>query len=162
MGTLERALPGRQNARDWLTLKIVECLSEPMDDRGAEKLAMYNTAYKALEQWPEDYPPAPAEPFTLTTAKNWVKRMKNEDGTTGAHWTFDQAHQLMEQRDIGCDPIQFWAALCMMYSDYAAAASKHGVGGDVDFYIDMACAFLNDKDAPKDKLARYYEHIAKG
>ena len=56
----------------------------------------------------------------------------------------------------------FWAALCMMYSDYATAASKHGVGGDVDFYIDMACAFLNDKDAPKDKLARYYEHIAKG
>lgn len=50
----------------------------------------------------------------------------------------------------------------MMYSDYAAAASKHGVGGDVDFYIDMACAFLNDKNAPKDKLARYYEHIAKG
>ena len=85
MGTLERALPGRQNARDWLTLKIVECLSEPMDDRCAEKLAMYNTAYKALEQWPEDDPPAPAEPFTLTTAKNWVKRMKNEDGTTGAH-----------------------------------------------------------------------------
>lgn len=104
----------------------------------------------------------PSEPFTLTTAKNWVKRMKNEDGTTGAHWTFDQAHQLMEQRGIDCDPVQFWAALCMMYSDYAAAASKHGVGGNVDFYVDMAMAFLDDKDAPKDKLARYYSHIVCG
>ena len=93
--------------------------------------------------------------FSPMDANKWVSKMENEDGTTGAHWTFDQVHQLMEQRGIDCDPVQFWAALCMMYSGYATAASKHGVGGDVDFYIDMACAFLNDKDAPKDKLARY-------
>lgn len=28
--------------------------------------------------------------------------------------------------------------------------------------IDTSHTFLNDKDAPKDKLARYYEHIVKG
>lgn len=48
----------------------------------------------------------------------------------------------------------------MMYSDCAKAANRHGVGGDVDFYVDMAQAFLDDKDAPRDKLARYYKFIA--
>ena len=80
MGTLERALPGRQNARDWLTLKIVECLSEPMDDRGAEKLAMYNTAYKALEQWPEDDPPA-----HLSVYPDYREELGEADEERGRH-----------------------------------------------------------------------------
>lgn len=158
MGTMERALPGRENAKDWLTVKIVECMSAPMDNQGAEKLAIYNAAYSALCQWVEEKPQE--QSFTLSDAKYWTKRMQNEDGTTGAHWTLDQARQMMTEHGIDCDPVQFWAALCMMYSDYAKAANKHGVGGDVGFYVDMAQAFLDDKDAPRDKLARYYKFIA--
>lgn len=30
----------------------------------------------------------------------------------------------------------------------------------LDFYADMAKAFLDDKDAPEDKLVRYYVYIA--
>ena len=31
-------------------------------------------------------------------------------------------------------------------SDFSPVAKKHGVGGNLDFYVDMAKAFLNDKD----------------
>ena len=41
-------------------------------------------------------------------------------------------------------------------------AKKHGVGDKIDFYADMAKSFLCDKDAPEDKLARYYEYIVRG
>lgn len=99
------------------------------------------------------------EGFTAEMAEQWLRRMDNEDGTHGAHWTLDQAKQVMAQRGIECDPVQFWTTLNMMYSDYSKAAQKHGVGNSVEFYADMACAFLKDKDAPKDKLARYYRHI---
>lgn len=73
----------------------------------------------------------------------------------------EQAKQVMAQRGIECDPVQFWAALNMIYSDYVKVAKKHGVGDKIDFYADMAKSFLCDKDAPEDKLARYYEYIVR-
>ena len=152
---LEKALPGRQNAKDWLTVKIVETLSAPMDENGAVKLAQYNAAYNATCQWSGEE----EEPFQMEDAKMWAKRMENMDGTHGPHWTFEQAQQVMEQNGFSCDPVQFWMALCMMYSDYSKAAQKHGVGNSVEFYADLAQAFLEDKDAPKDKLERYYRSI---
>ena len=151
---LEKALPGRQNAKDWLTLKIVETMSAPMDDKAADRLARYNAAYNAICQWSEE----PGE-LSLADAKEWSSLMENSDGTRGAHWTLDQAKMVMEQNEINCDPVAFWMALCMIYSDYSQAAQKHGVGNSVEFYADMARAFLEDKDAPKDKLARYYKCI---
>ena len=59
------------------------------------------------------------------------------------------------------NPIEFWVALCMIYSDYSNIAKKHGVGGNLEFYVDMAKAFLNDKDAAPDKLSNYYNYIVK-
>lgn len=98
-------------------------------------------------------------PFTREIAEEWTSHMENEDGSKGPHWTLDQAKQVMSQRGIECDPLEFWVALCMMYSDYCKAAKKFDVNS-LDFYAYMAKAFLDDKDAPKDKLARYYVYIA--
>ena len=163
---LEKALPGRENAKDWLTLKIVECLSVPMDEDTAKKLASYNEAYNAICQWEEDEEDnysKEAEPlnssFSIDTAKEWTKKMKNADGTQGPHWTLEQSKQIMAQRKIGLDPVQFWVTLNMVYSDYSPVAKKHGLGGSLEFYTDMAKAFLTDKDAKPEKLARYYDAI---
>lgn len=164
---LAQALPGRENAKDWLTMKIVEYRAKPMDDQVAEKLASYNGAYNAMCQWDEDdsqskhSAPSP-QVFSVESAKEWTSQMQNEDGTRGAHWTLEQAKQVMAQHGIECDPAQFWVALNMIYSDYVKVAKKHGVGDKIDFYADMAKSFLCDKDAPKDKLARYYEYIVRG
>ena len=167
---LEKALPGRENAKDWLTMKIVECLSVPMDDEAANKLANYNNAYNAICQWEEDsfndsssskIASMPETTFSTETAKAWTKNMENADGTKGPHWSLDQAKQMMAQRKLSRNPAEFWVALNLVYSDFSQVAKKHGLGGSLEFYIDMAKAFLDDVDAQPDKLMHYYESIAK-
>lgn len=169
MGTLEKASPGRENAKDWLTLKIVECLAEPMDEHIASKLNLYNSAYNAVCQWSDDFEqdeytdesePHSAQELTIKDAKLWTSKMENSDGTKGPHWTIDQAKQIMAQRNISGSPAQFWVAINMIYSDYCTVIKNAGVS-NVDFYANMAKAFLDDKDAQPDKLMRYYEHITK-
>ena len=98
------------------------------------------------------------EEFTHETAKEWTKQMHNEDGTTGPHWTMDQVKQLMKQQNIEHDAATFWAILNSIYSDYCAVFKKHGVN-TMEMYIDMTKAWLNDKDAVKDKAGAYYECV---
>lgn len=101
-----------------------------------------------------------AMPFDRRTADEWVSGMRNADGSTGPHWSFDQAKQLMQQRKIDCDPVKFFAALNAVYSDFGAVAKKHGVS-NVEFFADLAKAWLDDKDAIPDKTAAYYEYIVR-
>lgn len=96
--------------------------------------------------------------LTRDEAEEWCDRMKNADGTTGPHWSYDQATQLMTQRNLTCNPVDFWVALCMMYSDYSKVARAYSADNP-NFYADMAAAFLCDEDAVKDKLVQYWEHI---
>ena len=155
-------MSGKDEARQWLLLKIAECMVEPPSDRMAEKLATYNGAYQALCQW-ESKVAVPtkassSEKFTLDDAKAWTGRMKNADGTTGPHWTLDQAKQIMAQRNIPGEPAQFWAAMNMIYSDYCKAIQKTAAN-TLDFYVDMTRAFLDDTDAVPDKIAEYFHHV---
>lgn len=49
----------------------------------------------------------------------------------------------------------------MMYADYCDVAVKHGCN-NVDFYVNMAKAFLYDKDfkgEPEAKVAAYYNCV---
>lgn len=66
----------------------------------------------------------------------------------------------MRQKGLNFDPIEFYAAINVMYSDYCKVAKKMNVN-TVDFFASMAEAFLTDQDAVKDKLAAYYAHIVK-
>ena len=79
---LAQALPGRENAKDWLTMKIVEYRAKPMDEQVAEKLAAYNGAYNAMCQWEEEESPKKKESpskkeFSMESAKEWTKNMQN-------------------------------------------------------------------------------------
>lgn len=99
-----------------------------------------------------------SEGMTAKLAEEWTSRMRNEDGTTGPHWSMDQVKTVMQQRGIDCDLPEFYAALNMIYSDYVNVAKKLGIS-NIDFYVGMAQAFLDDKDAGKDKLLRYYRSV---
>lgn len=98
--------------------------------------------------------------FDEQTAKEWTSMMKNEDGTKGPHWTIEQAKKVMEQRGLRCDPYEFWAVLNAIYSDDVAVAKKYGVN-KMDYYVDRAVAWLDDKDAQEGKAARYFHHVVK-
>lgn len=92
------------------------------------------------------------------TAKEWVSKMRGSDGSDGGHWSMDQAKQVLKQKNMDCDPVEFFALLNMLYSDYSQLAKTYGVNS-VDFYADMAKAFLDDEDAVDNKLMAYYECV---
>ena len=92
------------------------------------------------------------------SAKEWVKSMEHVDGTKGEHWTMDQAVDMMEKKRYNVEPVEFYVAFNMMYSDYSKVAKKMGVDTP-DFYGCMADAFLNDPDAGDDKLVKYLDCI---
>lgn len=98
--------------------------------------------------------------FTRDMAEKWTKKMRNGDGTTGPHWNMDQVKQLIEQKNLDCDLVELWAAMNMFYSDYYKVAKKLNMN-NVNFYLDMALAFLADEDAVSDKLGAYYENVVK-
>ena len=136
-----------------------------MDENVAAKLNAYNSAYNAVCQWSEEPKPAKKDvsdkTFTLDVAEEWASKLQNEDGSSGPHWTMEQAKRIMAQRNLSLDPTEFWIAINLIYSDFSPVAKKHGVGGNLDFYVDMAKAFLEDKDAGPNKIARYYECVVK-
>ena len=109
----------REGSREWLLLKIAECMVEPMSERTAERLSTYSGAYNAICQWENGKPPDSnsAKPFTQEEAKEWTITMQNVDGTTGPHWTMEQTNQIMTQRGINCDTAEFYATMNMVYSD---------------------------------------------
>ncbi len=142
--------------------------SQKMAPDIAKRLGVYRDAYKALhmlcedDAQPEGYH-AHAEghrAFTRDEAVEWVSQMKNEDGTTGPHWSMELTEQARKQRNIDCDPVQFFAAMNMMYSDYCKVAEKVGASS-MDFYAYMAKAFLDDKDAADNKIGRYWACVVK-
>lgn len=98
--------------------------------------------------------------MTQEKAEDWVHNMRSATGTQGQHWTLDQAKQVMHRHGLNCDPLEFYVAINMMKSDYGKVAKKLGVDKE-EFYACMADAFLNDNDAYKDKLERYYRSVVK-
>ena len=97
--------------------------------------------------------------------KEWEEDLVNDDGSKGAH--FDKEMIDQKSMQMGIDPKEFGeGVLCMtvnmLYSDYCGIAKKFGVDR-IEFYIEMAKAFLKDKDFDGDgaeKLYLYYTFIA--
>lgn len=92
--------------------------------------------------------------------ESWLMSMKNTDGSKGPHWSFEQIKNIVKQKEIEHDPLMFWAAINMMYSDYSEVAQKYGLNNQ-DYYIDLAKAFLDDEDVHGDKLSKYYFGVIK-
>lgn len=110
----------------------------------------------------EHFPEPEAKTRTLSheEACQWVRHMENADGTMGARWSMDATEDVRIKHGIDCEPLSFWVAMNMMYSDYVTAAEKAGCN-TAEFYACMAKAFLTDPDARPGKLERYYRHIAR-
>lgn len=126
-----------------------------------ELLICLKRALKYIEEdvpWEASPDPEDAHAMTMQEADAWVSHMKNADGSVGAHWTMEQTQQFRAQRGIDCKPIDFWVTMNMMYSDYCKAAKKNNAS-TVDFFADMAQAFLDDVDAKPDKLERYCKYV---
>lgn len=104
------------------------------------------------------------EKLTMEEATEWVEGMKNTDPDhpTGEKWTMEQIKPIATKHGFTSPDkqIEFWAVMNMMYSDYCETAKKHGVS-TMDFYADMAKAWMHDKDAVENKTAAYIEYCTK-
>lgn len=98
--------------------------------------------------------------LTKTDAEKWIGEMVNADGSYGQHWPMEQTTIILRQKNYNCDADEFYAVINAMWSDYCKVAQKYGVD-NVDFWADMAMAFLDDKDAEAEKAGRYFKHIVK-
>ena len=103
--------------------------------------------------------------FDRETAENWVRNMRNEDKAhpVGGKWTPEMLKPLAQKYGIPTDGKKFWELYAMtnaMYSDYGEVARKFGITSP-EFYVCMAKAWMEDKDAEPDKTALYYEYIVK-
>lgn len=105
---------------------------------------------------------AAVPPLTREMAEEWMRALRNEDGTTGPHWSLEQVKQLLQQRGIqNVDPLRVWVAMNADYSDRVAVNRKYGLDKP-DYYLDAAlAAWINDKDAVEHKEAAYYMYVVK-
>lgn len=139
--------------------EIKELYESPVMSQSAELLACllyirkhYDYLLEAVREEDEE------SPLVKKEATEWTKGMENADGTSGPHWTMEKTEESRIQRGIQCAPLEFYVAMNMMYSDYVKAAEKVNCSS-LDLYAFMAQAFLDDKDAQPDKLARYYWYV---
>lgn len=96
-------------------------------------------------------------PMTAEEAKQIVAKFKNEDGTTGEHWTMEQVKEAAQHRPelMRFNFEDVYVTLNMMYSDFYSPTF------DTNNYIDLAVRFLDDKDAPAGKIRRYLVVLCK-
>ena len=96
--------------------------------------------------------------MTHEMAEEWMAGLKNEDGSRGPKWSMEETKRVMKQKGIDVDPVTFWVVMNALYSDYCNVLKKHGAN-TVDMYADLACAWIADKDAVKDKAGAYYMYV---
>lgn len=138
-------------------------------EKGMEMAEAYERKERTAKEWdsadykkdtmPTTYSAkTAAKMLDMATAEEWMKDLHNEDGTQGPHWTMEQVKQVMAQKNISGDPVEMWAAMNMLYSDFGKMAKKFNVN-TVDFYLNMAEYWLKDEDAVPNKLAAYYNNV---
>lgn len=66
----------------------------------------------------------------------------------------------MRQRNSTLPVADMYAVINSLYSDYYKVARKHGVN-TLEFFYDLADAWLKDDDAVSDKAQAYFENIVK-
>lgn len=101
--------------------------------------------------------------FGKDEAEAWVAHMKNEDPThpTGGRWTMAQTTSVMKDKGLSYPEAEWYAVMNMLYSDYGPLLAKHGPN-ELDAYVELAKAWLDDKDAMPGKTARYYYSVVRG
>lgn len=118
-----------------ITEKFIDEVKDTNPDlvhRFMMKLKMYKHPFKNRER-----------------AEYAVGCLKNEDGSTGEHWDYDTTSKIAEKYGIESKP-KFYYVLNMVYSDF------YEPGKPDSEYVKEALKFIGDKDAPYDKVERYY------
>lgn len=122
--------------------KIAEVIEEHMDD---DVMVMFEID-EAI------YGPHMCE----HVARHAVECMEHDNGGKGEKYPADITREHLRRHKSDADKVQamewdFYYVMNMMYSDYVEV-----FGDDINTYSKLALKFIDDIDAPKDKVKRYY------
>lgn len=153
-----------ENYREKLERGIAEYMSNSASERNANAVRAMLEGWTMLDALERKL--CGCAELDRATAEEWVSAMRNEDGTTGVHWTMEQTSSLAESLGVksgDVSPWGWWAAVNMMFSDYYGVALNFGVATP-EFFAALAKAFLEDRDGPgaAEKLSAYYCAVVKG
>ena len=147
-----------------LERELAEYLAQPI---GTRSMAAVDAMIECWEHVNDmEHCVCRGEKLSADAIKEWCAHMKNEDGSTGGHWTIEQTSDVAKTTGVVMEHItpEMWnVTMNMMYSDYCAVATKFGCSKP-EFYAEMSKAFLFDKDGPgpEAKLSAYYHGIVIG
>jgi len=141
-----------------------------MDDDDEEYPRMMGNSYGDIYAKGEIYAPGAMnrpggmqhqryEPVDEQQAMHWVRKMKQPEGGRGMPaFKMEEAEALRKAHCPDCEPMEFFVALNMKYSDDYATAKKFGIDRP-EFYAWLAKDFLMDEDAGPHKLQKYMQTI---
>lgn len=123
---------------------ILEEVIEDMQEFDPQSYAKYEMCL---------YKMAYGEQLTEELAQEIVNKMK----PYGMRWTLDESEKI--QRDYGMEninPVDFFVVINSAFNDY-----RDLLQDDLSNYVKFTDAFINDEDAKKGKVFKYFTAIAK-
>lgn len=154
--------------RECIEREYMRALYGPETAQNARDFALWSIALEALEKGSQaakkrlhEHLEEMDSPLTMEEAETWVANMENEDASKphGGKWSYTETTAVAKKHGIPEDKfVDFYAAMNMIWSDYYKVATELNVSTP-DFYAKMAKAFVCDKDAAPNKVARYYRAI---
>lgn len=90
--------------------------------------------------------------------------MENEDGSRGEHWSLEETTSIANQYGINLkgekyNKYDWYVALNMIRSDYYRAVVTMTSSDHIKYFVELAKAWLNDKDIEEGKMWYYYCYI---
>lgn len=125
----------------------MECLEHVMIDMIDYLKVVDHDMYKHVEH--KLYKMAYGNHLNKELAHKWVSKMKNKDGTTGPHWTYEQTSVYAGVHDKN----DWYAIMNMIYSDHFSPKF------DTNTYIELAKDWITDSDIEEGKALRYYTYV---
>ena len=93
--------------------------------------------------------------FTEEDAVEWTKGMNPP-----ARWKMEDTTALLKKMGYDLDPVEFFATMNALFSDYGKTLVKHGADKP-ELWAEMARDFICDADAREGKVGRYWREIVR-
>lgn len=129
----------------------MECLSDMLSD---VIYMLKDEHYDKYEKYKMKlYGMAYGYKFNEEMAKEIVDEMK----PYGEYWDYKTTTNVKNEYNLNIDDCSFYVVMNSLVNDYHDAINPD----EVEVYVKMAYAFINDEDATKDKVWKYFTTIPK-
>lgn len=102
---------------------------------------------------------AEMDDYIYCISEDEAKELVHKMSPFGEKFTYDMIEQFLESKSIELDDediIEYYLVMNMFYNDYKNIFDKYSNLNQKDIYYDFSKAFIEDIDAPKHKVEKYF------